>query len=181
MAQGGTRIVVGRDHFRLWDITYVTNAADAHMLAAENLVASKTAAGEVFFIQNNEPIPFRDFCLAVWAFFGHVPEYDIHVPVFVALVAGFIVDLVAWLTGFHSSLSYGAVKEYCTMRYANGRKAQQILGYEARVGLDDAVRISCEVRSCVPAPTDACILEFNQSNGQNYARRIGVTPPKPPV
>ena len=26
----------------------------------------------VFFIQNNEPIPFRDFCLEIWKNFGHV-------------------------------------------------------------------------------------------------------------
>lgn len=33
------------------------------------------------------------------------------------------------------------------MRYANGHKAKRALGYEARVGLDEAVRISCGVRT----------------------------------
>jgi sterol-4alpha-carboxylate 3-dehydrogenase (decarboxylating) len=63
--------IVG-DGTNLWDVTYVENVADAHVLAAENLMSSKTAAGEIFFIQNNEPIPFRDFTLEVWKNFGHV-------------------------------------------------------------------------------------------------------------
>jgi sterol-4alpha-carboxylate 3-dehydrogenase (decarboxylating) len=71
LAQGVTPWVIG-DGNNLWDVTYVENAADAHVLAAENLMSSKTAAGEVFFIQNNEPIPFRDLSLEIWKKFGHV-------------------------------------------------------------------------------------------------------------
>jgi nucleoside-diphosphate-sugar epimerase len=71
LAKQETPWVVG-DGTNLWDVTYVENVADAHVLAAENLMSSKTAAGEVFFIQNNEPIPFRDFTLEVWKNFGHV-------------------------------------------------------------------------------------------------------------
>lgn len=122
--------------------------ADAHVLAAENLVSSKTAAGEAFFIQNNEPVPFRDFCLAVWAFFGHTPPYHIQVPVFLALAAGFIADVVAWATGSPLRLSRGVVKEHCTMRYANGEKGKRLLGYEPRVGLVEGLRISLEVAIC---------------------------------
>jgi nucleoside-diphosphate-sugar epimerase len=71
LAKQETPWVVG-DGTNLWDVTYVENVADAHVLAAENLMSSKTAAGEIFFIQNNEPIPFRDFTLEVWKNFGHV-------------------------------------------------------------------------------------------------------------
>ena len=63
--------IVG-DGLNLWDVTFVDNVADAHILAAENLLSCKTAAGEVFFIQNNEPVTFRDFSLEVWKDFGHV-------------------------------------------------------------------------------------------------------------
>lgn len=71
LAKQETPWIVG-DGSNLWDVTYVDNVADAHVLAAQNLVSSKTAAGEVFFIQNNEPIAFRDFCLEIWKNFGHV-------------------------------------------------------------------------------------------------------------
>ena len=71
LAKQETPWVVG-DGTNLWDVTYVNNVADAHVLAAENLMSSKTAAGETFFIQNNEPISFRDFTLEIWKNFGHV-------------------------------------------------------------------------------------------------------------
>jgi len=53
--------------------SYVDNVADAHVLAVDNLLTSRTAAGEAIFITNEQPIPFRDFCLAVWREFEHFP------------------------------------------------------------------------------------------------------------
>jgi sterol-4alpha-carboxylate 3-dehydrogenase (decarboxylating) len=93
--KGETPYVIG-GNFNLWDVTYVTNVADAHVLAAENLVSSKSAAGEVFFIQNNEPITFRDFCLAIWAHFGHTPPFQVHVPIALAWLAGLISECLTW-------------------------------------------------------------------------------------
>ncbi|KAL9069078.1 MAG: hypothetical protein Q9161_005725 [Pseudevernia consocians] len=75
IAKGETPFVVG-DGENLWDVTYVGNVADAHVLAVENLLSTRTAAGEAIFISNEEPIPFRDFCLEVWKNFGHYPSYE---------------------------------------------------------------------------------------------------------
>ncbi|KAI9924621.1 hypothetical protein AWENTII_009712 [Aspergillus wentii] len=143
IARGETPFIIG-DGLNLWDVTYVTNVADAHVLAAENLVSSKTAAGEAFFIQNNEPITFRDFCLAIWAHFGHNPPFEIHIPRGVASFAGFVSECLTWVTGTPRALSRGSVGDACSVRYASGEKARRILGYEARVGMEDAVRLSCE-------------------------------------
>ncbi|KAJ8068513.1 hypothetical protein OCU04_004063 [Sclerotinia nivalis] len=55
IAKRETPFIIGSAD-NLWDITYVTNVADAHILAAENLLSkTPTAAGEIFFIQNNTP------------------------------------------------------------------------------------------------------------------------------
>lgn len=121
------------------------NAADAHVLAVENLLSSRTAAGEAFFIQNNEPITFRDFCLAIWALFGHIPPFEVHIPESLACLAGMACETVTWLMGTTTTLSRGSVRDACAIRYANGSKAERILGYEARVGIEEAVRLSCEV------------------------------------
>ncbi|OJJ46907.1 hypothetical protein ASPZODRAFT_1846814 [Penicilliopsis zonata CBS 506.65] len=153
IAKFETPFVIG-DGFNLWDVTYVTNVADAHVLAAENLLSSKTAAGEVFFIQNNEPVPFRDFCLAIWAHFGHYPPIELHIPQTLAYIAGFLSECFTWLRGT-TTLSRGSARDACSVRYASGEKAKRILGYEARVGFDDAVRLSCE----------------------DYARRLGIELP----
>lgn len=141
-----TPFVLG-DGTNLWDVTYVTNIADAHVLAAENLISSRTAAGEAFFIQNNEPIVFRDFCLAIWAHFGHVPPFEVHIPLFLAWLVGWVSEMLTWVTGSATTISRGSVCDACAVRYASGEKAKRILGYEARVGMEEAIRLSCEVSS----------------------------------
>jgi len=133
------------DGMNLWDVTYVTNVADAHVLAVENLMAPRTAAGEAFFIQNNEPITFRDFCLAIWAHFGHIPPFEVKIPVSLARFAGLISEYFTWFTGTTTTLSRGSVRDACHVRYASGEKAKRILGYEARVSIEDGIRLSCEV------------------------------------
>ncbi|PLB45477.1 NAD(P)-binding protein [Aspergillus steynii IBT 23096] len=154
IAKSETPFIIG-DGFNLWDVTYVSNIADAHVLAAENLMSSRTAAGEVFFIQNNEPITFRDFCLAVWSHFGHIPPFEVQIPKALAHFAGLMSECLTWVLGTPATLSRGSVKDACSVRYASGVKAKTILGYEARIGLEDGIRLSCE----------------------DYARRLGIKLP----
>ncbi|CAG7958854.1 unnamed protein product [Penicillium nalgiovense] len=144
IAKGETPFLIGNG-LNLWDVTYVDNVADAHVLAIENLLTSRTAAGEAFSIQNNEPIVFRDFCLAVWAHFGHVPPFEMHIPKSLAYFAGLACETVTWLMGTTTTLSRGSVRDACATRYASGNKAKEILGYEARIGIEEAIRLSCEV------------------------------------
>lgn len=173
-----TPFIIG-DGSNLWDVTYVTNIADAHVLAAENLTTSKTAAGEAFFIQNNEPITFRDFCLAIWAHFGHIPPFQVRIPTSLAWVAGLISEYLTWMTGATTTLSRGSVRDACSVRYASGEKARKILGYEARVGMEDAIRLSCEVST--PKPTIVYVGQVPLIKVQDYARRLGVDLPNRPT
>ncbi|KAJ5641666.1 hypothetical protein N7490_005666 [Penicillium lividum] len=154
IAKSETPFIIGTGQ-NLWDITHVSNVADSHVLAVENLMTSRTAAGEAFFIQNNEPITFRDFCVAVWAQFGHVPPFEIRIPEGLAWFAGLVCEIATWVTGTTTTLSRGSVRDACAVRYASGDKARDILGYKARIGMKDSIRLSCE----------------------DYARRIGVEIP----
>jgi len=144
IVKGETPWVIGSGQ-NLWDVTYVTNVADAHVLAAENLISSKTAAGEPFFISNNEPIPFRALCLAIWAHFGHYPPFVFHVPESLAWFTGYVAEWVAWLSGNPVTFSGGSVKDACGTRYCNSGKAERILGYVPKVGIEEGIRISCQV------------------------------------
>lgn len=158
IAKQETPFIIG-DGLNLWDVTYVSNVADAHVLAVENLVTSRTAAGEAFFIQNNEPITFRDFCLAIWAQFGHIPPYEISIPEGLAHFAGLVAEMATWVTGTTATLSRGSVRDACAVRYASGDKARRILGYEARIGIEEAIRLSCEVSTYHKRPGDASGVE----------------------
>ncbi|KAF2429929.1 NAD(P)-binding protein [Tothia fuscella] len=149
IAKGETPFVIGSAD-NLYDFVYVSNVADAHFLAVENLLTTKTAAGEAFFISNGQPIPFRHFCLAVWADFGHVPKFQIWIPTSVAWFAGFCAEWATWLTGTEATLSRGSVKDYTQTAYTNLNKSREILGYQPRVGLSEGIRLSCEVRDSKP-------------------------------
>jgi sterol-4alpha-carboxylate 3-dehydrogenase (decarboxylating) len=144
IAKRETPYIIG-DGCNLWDVTYVGNVADAHVLAAENLLSTMTAAGEAFFIQNNEPITFRDLSLAVWKHFGHIPPFEIAIPASLAWFAGLLAECFSWMSGTTATLSRGSVKDACSIRYARGVKAERLLGYRPRIGLEEGLRISCEV------------------------------------
>lgn len=144
IAKHETPFIIGSGD-NLWDVTYINNIADAHILAVENLMTTRTAAGEAFFVSNNEPIPFRDFCLEVWKQFGHHPPFEVRIPERLARLAGYAAEWITWLTGTPTTLSSGSVIDACSTRYCSGAKARKILGYEARVGIEEGIRISCEV------------------------------------
>lgn len=162
--RAATAVTLGSG-FNLYDITYVTNAADAHVLAVQNLLLAASpvnhpgadrdapsAAGLPVFITNTSPIPFRDFCRAVWAQFGHYPPFEVRVPVPAARALGSLADAVSWALsggglwlGPSFSLSRGAVEDAVGVRYASGKRAGHVLGYVPKVGLAEGVRLACEV------------------------------------
>ena len=122
------------------DVTHVENVADAHILAVEYLMTVRTAAGEAFFIQDNEPFTFRNLCLATWAHFGHIPYFEFIIPEGLAYLAGLVCEVATWGTGTTTTFSRGNVRDACAVRYANGEKAKAILGYEARIGTEETIR-----------------------------------------
>ena len=159
IAKGETRWIIG-NAINLWDTVYVGNVADAHLLAIENLLHIKSrkskidggsvgtgnAAGEIFFIQNNEPISFREFSLAIWREFNHFPpSWEIRIPEGLGWALGFVAEVFTRISGTPTTLSRGSVMDACAMRYASGDKAKRILGYQPRVGLEAGIRRSCQV------------------------------------
>jgi hypothetical protein len=133
----------------LQDYIYVSNAADAHVLAAANLLTSQTAAGEAFFITNGEPVPLRDLCRAVWKEFGHVPRFEVGVPEGLAAWAAWAAEGASWvLGGAEAEFCRGLLSDACRDRYVCIHKARSVLGYRPRVGLDEGVRLSCQVCFC---------------------------------
>lgn len=138
-----TPFIIG-DGNNLYDFTFVDNVAHAHVLAAENLLTTKTVAGEVILISNDQPITFRDFMLSIWAQFDHVPPFTISIPAPLATFYGLLCEWVAWLRGAKTTVCKGSVKDALGTRYADLTKAKKILGYAPIVDMWDGVRISCD-------------------------------------
>ncbi|KAF2142099.1 uncharacterized protein K452DRAFT_287307 [Aplosporella prunicola CBS 121167] len=142
----------------LYDFTYVDNAAHAHVLAVEHLLQLRptpsptpsssppslpAGAGHAFFVSNAAPVPFRAFCLAVWARFNHTPAFSLAVPAPLAYLLGCAADAAARVTGAEFALSGGAVADALRVRYACVERAREVLGYAPLVGLEEGVRRAC--------------------------------------
>lgn len=145
IAKGETTFIVG-DGDNVYDFMYLSNAVDAHLLAVENLLTTKTAAGQAFFISNQEPIYFWDLFAYIWAQFGHVPTRRTRIPTGVAYFAALVAEAYTWLSGVTPTLHTGSVKDGVRTQFSNNDKARSILGYVPRVGLAEGVRLACEVR-----------------------------------
>ncbi|KAM0721626.1 hypothetical protein Q7P37_002551 [Cladosporium fusiforme] len=144
IAKGETHFIIGDGH-NIYDWMYIDNAVHAHILAIENvLTGPQTAVGETFFITNQEPAYFWDFLAYVWAQFGHVPSFRVHVPVALAFFVALILEVVTWVTGTPATLHRGSIKDAIRTHYADNRKAMMVLGYTPIVGLSEGVRRSCD-------------------------------------
>jgi len=144
IAKGDTCFVLGDGH-NLSDWMYIDNAVHAHVLAIENLLLGpQTAAGQAFFVTDQEPVYFWDFLAYVWAQFGHTPWFRLHVPVGLAFLVALVLEFLTWVTGTPATLHRGSVKDGTRSYYANNEKAVRVLGYRPVVGFSEGVRRSCE-------------------------------------
>ena len=75
------------DGKNLVDTTYIDNAAEAHILAADKLKEDPQLTGKIYFISQDEPIPAWEMVNAILRAAGHGP------------VKGRIPFRVAWLIG----------------------------------------------------------------------------------
>lgn len=142
--KGETKYIIGSGD-NLYDFMYISNAVSAHLLAITNLLTTQTAAGQAFFINNEEPVYFWDFLAFVWAQFGHVPPFRVKVPSGLALGVGWVLECWTWVTGRPSTLDRGSVQDGVRTVYSDDSKAKKILGYEPEIGLPEGVRRACAV------------------------------------
>ncbi|KIP01928.1 hypothetical protein PHLGIDRAFT_96543 [Phlebiopsis gigantea 11061_1 CR5-6] len=136
------------DNKNLFDWTYIENAAQAHLLAADRLSPDhakyKLVAGEAFFISNGEPRPYWDFPRGLWKAAGHTPKKITVIPKGIAMVIAVIMELVAWIRGSEATLTRFRVHYICLTRYCNIDKARNALDYHPLFSIDEGIRRSAE-------------------------------------
>jgi len=129
------------DGQNLIDTTYIDNAADAHILAAEKLKDDPRLSGNIYFISQDEPMPFWDMINAVLKAAGYGP------------VQGKVPFRIAWLIGAALELSYKTFRisgepqmtrflaeAVATSHWFNIAAAKKDLGYWPRVSTPEGLK-----------------------------------------
>lgn len=132
-----------------YDVTYISNLVDAHLLAAHALIDAYGKAapsperrvdGEAFIITNDEPVLFWEFNRAVAASVGMpVRQEDIKVvPYWVAMLAATVSEWITWIFSLgqtQAPITREAVHLSTITRTLKCDKAKRILGYKPKVGV----------------------------------------------
>jgi nucleoside-diphosphate-sugar epimerase len=133
-ASGPFPVMIG-DPDKLSDFTYVDNAADALLLAADKL--DETTAGKAYFVSNGEPRPYWGFINDILVRAGRRPLRR--------RVPGTVARTLAWInektfaprTG--SSFTTFTVDYLSTHHYFSHARATRDFGYRPRVSLDEGI------------------------------------------
>ncbi|MCJ1310741.1 erg26, C-3 sterol dehydrogenase [Agyrium rufum] len=156
---GSGRLRTLCDNSKYTDYTYVSNVADAHVLAAKALFDGAISSnphgpkvdGEAFFITNDEPWLYWDFIRKVWACAGYeTPLNKVWViPNSVALGICSIAEWYIWITSCGRRRPKKLVRHQiengcCMTRTLCIDKAKERLGYRPRIGLEEGIKKGVE-------------------------------------
>lgn len=130
--QGRLRIV-GDGRNRV-DISYIDNVADAHLLAADNLWGTATAAGQPFFISQGEPVALWDWINSLFARVG-VQAISRRVELARAWRAGVVLEAVYRLLPLPGEppMTRFLAEQLALSHWFSIEKARTLLGYRPQV------------------------------------------------
>lgn len=139
-ARAGRLALVG-DGSRKVDSTYVDNAVDAHLAAAERLAPGAPCAGRAYFVSNGEPLPMRDLLNRILAAAG-LPPVTRNVSPGKARFAGFVLEKAhAWLRlSREPAMTRFLAGELATAHWFDLSAARRDLGYAPRVTIDEGMK-----------------------------------------
>lgn len=141
----------------LYDFTYAPNLAEAHVLAAQNLLSvspaelpnAASAAGKALFITNDEPLPFRTFLTMAWAAsdaskgLKQVQARGTTIPRPAATALVWISEKASRLVGKEPVLTFSDLGDSLAQRWFDNSAAKKVLGYVPRTtvaqGLEEAM------------------------------------------
>lgn len=122
----------------LIDTTFVDNAAEAHLLAADRLAPGAACAGRAYFISNGEPRPLWEIVNRILAA-GGLPPVTRRVPAWLANVAAVSMEATHRVLRIDREprLTRFLVGELTKAHWFDIAAAKRDLGYIPRISLDE--------------------------------------------
>lgn len=132
-ARAGKLRLVGSGQHRV-DSTYIDNAVDAHLAAAERLAPGSPISGRAYFISNGEPMPIAELISALLGAAG-LPPATRRVPTGVAVVAGSVLETLYRLFRLRGEppVTRFVARQLSTHHWFDLTAARRDLGWEPRV------------------------------------------------
>jgi nucleoside-diphosphate-sugar epimerase len=139
-ARAGQLRQVGDGHNRV-DVTYIDNAAAAHLLAADRLAPASPVAGKAYFLSQGEPVELWPFINRIMALAGVSPVTK-RIPANVAYAAGAMLE--AWYGLLRRSdeprMTRFLAVQLSTSHWFDITAARRDLGYVPEVSTEEGLR-----------------------------------------
>jgi len=131
------------------DVTYVDNAAQAHVLAIDRLAIGSPIAGKPYFITNGEPMPMWTFLNSVLVAAG-LPAVTRSIPVWTARMIGRIAEGLHRLFRLagEPAMTRFLATQLSTSHWYDISAARRDLGYEPAVSIAEGLkRLAATIKS----------------------------------
>ena len=122
------------------DITYVDNAADAHLLAADHLAPNSPVAGRPYFLSDGTPVDLWDFVNRILEA-GNVPPVTKSISVWKAKLAGRILERVYRFFGIAAEppMTRFVASQLSTSHWYDISAAKREFNYVPHVGIEEGL------------------------------------------
>lgn len=123
------------------DVTFIDNAADAHLLAGDALAPGSAPAGRAYFISNGEPVVLWDFLNRVITDAGF-PPVTRTVPTWLALFMAGLVEGTFKLFGVNAEppMTRFVAEQLSTSHWYDISAAKRDFGYTPRVSVEEGLQ-----------------------------------------
>lgn len=124
----------------LVDISYIDNVASAHLLAAENLHQTASAAGQAYFISQGEPVNLWNWINELFARL-QIPPVTRRVSFGKAYAAGFVLEKLFTLLGRSEEplMTRFLAEQLAKSHWFSLAKARRDLGYRPEISTAEGV------------------------------------------
>ncbi len=139
-ARAGQLKRIGREE-KLVDFTYVDNAAEAHLLAADRLHPESPIAGRAFFLSDDSPVPLWGFINQILAAAG-MPPVKQSISPRAAYAAGWLLEHLYRLLPLPGEprLTRFLAEELSTAHWFDISAAKNLLGYRPVVTIEEGMK-----------------------------------------
>jgi 2-alkyl-3-oxoalkanoate reductase len=129
------------DGANMVDVTYVDNAAVAHLLAADRLTPGSPVAGKAYFISQGEPVLLWPFINRILALAG-LPPVTRRVPMMAAYTAGALLETAYRVLGRTDEprMTRFLARQLGTSHWFDISAARRDLSYQPTVSTEEGLR-----------------------------------------